>query len=324
MFFSTPGVLVTMNIGRFFYRIFIYNYKIKLFCLLSAIFFWLYINLDNQYEHDFDVPLYFVNLSKDYMLLNSVPSSVKVRFRGSGRAFLGFRFRDRKMIINLSEIPNNSQLPLTLDMIHDIPSELNVKPIAIVAPKTIFLRWVKIAERKVPVIPRIQCQLEDGYTQVGKIQLNPDSVVIRGPKIYVDTVQWVVTEAKTFTRVKRKVEGNISLQRTSSHVFVSEKTVKFWVDVQRIGEKIIFEVPVRLLHLPENVEASVKPEVANVTLQGGVEILSRLEKEDVRLFIDYATLNPDSLEHIVPEVELPNGILSYRLEPSSFEVIIKN
>jgi len=311
-----------MKIGRIFYRIFIYNYKIKLFCLLSAVFFWFYITLDNQYEHDFDVPLYFVNLPKDHTLMNPVPSHVKVRFRGSGRAFLGFRFRDRKMVVDMLEISNNTRVPLTLDMIHDIPSELNVKPIAIVEPKTLFLRWVKISERKIPVIPKIQCLLEDGYTQIGDIELIPDSVTIRGPKTWIDTLQGIVTKARTYTHVKQKLEGEIPLEVSFPGLTYSEKKVRFRVDVQRIGEKTIPEVPVCLLNVPEGVEVLVRPNVANVTLQGGVEILSRLEKKDVTLTIDYAALSPDSLKSVVPELHVPKGVLSFRLDPSSFEVMI--
>lgn len=312
-----------MNVGRIFYRIFIYNYKIKLFCLLSAIFFWFYINLDNQYEHVFDVPLNFVNLPKEHVLMTQVPLFAKVRFQGSGRAFLGFRFRNRKIVIDISEIPNNTRIPLTLDMIHGIPSEQNVKPIAIVEPKTLFLHWVKTSERKVPIIPKIQCVLEDGYTKVGKIELIPDSLSIRGPHVRVDTMQWVPTETKIYTHVNRKLEGEIPL-RKSPHIHYSAKKVKFRVNVQRIGERTIFELPVYLLHVPEGMKASVKPPVVTMTLQGGVEILSRLGKDDITLTIDYSTLSIDSLKSVVPKVHVPQGILSFRLDPSSVEVIVNH
>ncbi len=63
--------------------------------------------------------------------------------------------------------------------------------------------------------------------------------------------------------------------------------------------------------------------MANVILQGGVEILSRLDKKEIALTIDYTTLSPDSLKNVVPEVHVPKGVLSFRLNPSSFEVIVK-
>ena len=70
-----------MKFTALLYRLFIHQYKIKLFCLLSALFFWFYISLDSQFEYTADVPLRVINPPEGWMLLEPLPPKVNVLLR---------------------------------------------------------------------------------------------------------------------------------------------------------------------------------------------------------------------------------------------------
>jgi YbbR domain-containing protein len=310
-----------MKIANILYRVFVYQYKIKLFCLFSALFFWFYISIESQFEYTTDVPLTLVNPPQGWILLDPLPQSAKVRFKGAGRSYFSYRFHDRKLEVDLRKVNNNTRIPLTADMVKDLPA--NVRVLAVLEPEAIKVQWDRLIKKKVPVLTRLDLAPADGYVQVGDIQLEPDSVTVTGPQSVADSIYEVSTESRTYSGLIKEIGDKLPLVPVSEDMLkYSAKIVKFRADIQKIGERTLEAVPVLAIHVPEGEHVSVRPSMLSIKLQGGVDVLAQLKKEDVSVTVDYRNLGRYPDRRIPAMIQMPKDVTFIEVEPKIFELAV--
>ncbi|HEX9934430.1 MAG TPA: hypothetical protein VGB38_04465 [bacterium] len=306
------------------YRRFTVNYKIKLFSLLSALFFWFYVVIDNTYTHVTDVPLRLVNKPEGFILMSRLPSSVRVEFRGTGKAFFSYSFRDRKIELDLHRTFLKASIPLSIDMIQNIPPGTDLRPVRIVDPDSVFLEFDRYIVKRIPVRPDIRVRPRDGFIQVGDVQPIPDSITVAGPQSFADAVLEAPTKMLEFMEVETEISGKVPLVLASSEsIHYSDKIIRYVVDVQRLGEREIKEIPIRILHAPTNVRLSVVPSALSLKLQGGVDVLSRLNVGDISVVVDYENRPRMSGNKIPAMIRLPKDVFFSDVHPKVFELIVE-
>jgi YbbR domain-containing protein len=312
-----------MKFTAFLYRLFIHQYKIKLFCLLSALFFWFYISLDSQFEYTADVPLRVINPPEGWMLLQPLPPSVTVLFRGSGRSFASFRFREKILEVEMRNTRNNASVPLTGDMIKNLPQ--GVRVVSIVSPEQVTVRWDRLAEKHVPVLPRIELIPADGYTLVGDIRIEPDTIRLAGPQSIIDSISAVQTERRRFEGLIKEIQDKVPLESGSPGIVLkfSARTVRFEADVQRIGERWMKGIPVSVVNVPEGSQAAVTPGTLSLKIQGGADLLAQMQPEDILATVNFSDLRRRSGKRLPALIRTPKDVSFFEVEPAYFELTVK-
>jgi YbbR domain-containing protein len=311
-----------MKFTNLLYRLFIHQYKIKLFCLISALFFWFYISLESQFEYTAAVHLRVVNPPEGWMLLEPLPPSVMVAFRGSGRSFVSFRFRERILDVDMRNIRNNARIPLTADMIKNLPT--GVRVMSVLSPEEITVRWDRLAEKRVPVVSRIELTPADGYTLVGDVRLEPDSIRIIGPQSIIDSISAVQTEKRILQGLIQEVEDKVPLEPVPDEVLhFSSRTVRFKTDVQRIGERWMRGIAVRAVNVPEGIQATAVPSALSLKIQGGADLLAQIKPEDIQATVNFADRDRYSGKRLPALIRIPKDVAFSEVEPRYFELTVK-
>ncbi len=301
-----------------------YNYRIKIFSLLSALLLWFYVITDNNFEYTLKVPIHLVSMPKDWMLTQPIPSHIKVLFSGSGKSLLSLHYRKKRLDINMGKIHNKVMLPLSIEMIQGIPEDLNVVPVKIVKPESIFVELDRFITRKLPIQPQISTIPMDGYIQVGEINIVPDSLIVSGPQSLVNNIDRIITEEKTYRNLVKPISNKIAIvpPRWETVQYSSSQTT-FYADIQRIGEKTVSEIPVQVFGLPKNMKASVIPSTLSVKLQGGVKKLSKIKKEDITAIIDFQKHALYDRKKVPAIIKLPPEINLSDVRPAFFELVVE-
>lgn len=313
-----------MNFLQYLYRKCINNYKIKLFSLLSALFFWIYVAIDNQYTHITDVPLRLINKSEEFILLSPIPSSVQVEFKGTGKAFFSYAFRDRRIELDLLKISQSAWMPLSLDMIKDIHAGMDLHPLRIVSPDSVFIEFDRFIVKKVVVVPDIEVAPSAGFVQVRDVQSMPDSVTVAGPQSRVDAIKDVQTKKLEFKEVDGEITGKAPLLLDKQESLrYSEKIIRYKIDVQRLGERAIDGIPVQVLRVPMGLKMSVVPSTISLKLQGGVDVLYRLKPEDISAVVDYENHDRFTGNRYPAMIKLPRDVYFSDVQPKLFELIVE-
>ena len=313
-----------MNLKSKFYHKWLRNYKVKIFTLCSALFLWFYVVTDNRYEHVIQVPLRLQNQPADWILTYPVPSKIKVLFRGTGKNLLSLGYRNKWVELDIKKSTRAAKIPITIDMIKGIPSGTGIIPGRIVEPDSIDIQFDHFASKKVPIHSNITIDLMDGYVQVGDIQFEPDSLIISGPRVFVQKINEIKTEEVGFQDVLKKVDGKIDLIVPEwETVNCSINTARYTVDVQRIGEKLFRDIPVTVTGLPRGLNVMVVPSTLSLKLQGGVRILSNVSKDELIATIDYGSRRRYEGKQIPATIEVPDALSFTDVKPKFFELIIE-
>lgn len=300
------------------------NIQIKLFSLVCGLFLWFYVTTDNQFDHTQHVALHVVNKPSGYILADSIPSHVQVRFRGKGKELLSLGYRNKRIEIDLRERGTEAVIPLTKEMIKGMPTGSDIYPLRIVEPETVRVQLDQFASKKVPVTSALVLTPLDGYIQVGDVAFEPDSVVISGPRRVVGRIDEVTTVPRKYNNLLKEISGKVPLAEAEYAMLdYSSKDIHFAVDVQRIGERTIRDVPVRVLNAPTSIKVNVVPSTLSLRIQGGVSVLSKIEKEDIVVSIDYSSRYRYRGKKVPANVQVPPGIIFSESRPKSFELIVE-
>ena len=300
------------------------NIQVKLFSVVCAMVIWFYVATDNRFDHTQSVSLQLVNQSDGFILTDRMPENVLVRFRGSGKALLTLMSRDKYIEIDLGKVDGSAMFPLDRGMIQGVPAGLDVEPLRIVEPETVYVRLDRLAIKRLPVRFAAILNPLDGYTQVGSVHLVPDSISISGPRMYVNRMDEVQTEDVHFDNLMKDISGTLHLLTPEFETLAySEKSVQFFADFQRIGERIISEIPVVVTNVPRGLSVSAVPSTLSLRLEGGVNVLAAMSVEDIIATIDYGSRYRYRGNKIPANIQVPEGITFSESRPRSFELVVE-
>jgi YbbR domain-containing protein len=130
-----------------------------------------------------------------------------------------------------------------------------------------------------------------GYVQIGAVRMEPDSVLVSGPESLIADIHEISTTVKRFENLIREVKGHVELEPPPwETVHYTAGRVRFEADIQRLGERVLKNLPIQVTHVPANIkEVKVVPSTLTMTVRGGVKILAQLKPEDIKVTIDYRT-----------------------------------
>ncbi len=313
-----------MQFIQLFNNKFFKNIKVKFFSFLCALFLWFYIASDNVYYHTFDVPLRIKNKPEGWVLSEKIPSKVDAKFKGKGKHFLSFKYDEKFIELDLKGKTQTTKFNLVPEMIKGFNSEHDIEPLDEIKPDTIVVKLDRFVEKDVPIYSKLEINTLNGYTQVGKIKFDVDSVTISGPRLKVNQINRVYTENVKYDKVVKDLSGKVSLESSKYNtVEYSINTVHFKIDIQRIGEVVFERIPVKIINVPADEKVKVIPSTLSLKLQGGVDLLNSIEQTDISAHIDYSTRFRYKREKIPATIQVPDDVNFTDVKPQYFELVVE-
>ena len=186
-----------------------------MFFVFLAATFWFIRSLGEEYESSIDYPVRYINFPENKVLVGEVPYKLHLTVRAKG--FSIFRSKLNLDLVplrfNVSSFSLNSKgvdnFFVVTETVKDVLSaELKDMTILDIKPDTLFFKLTGIAVKKVPVKPVLALHnkfFQQQFMLNGKIELNPDSIIISGPAIMVDSINHVNTEPFRYTNLSDTV-----------------------------------------------------------------------------------------------------------------------
>lgn len=300
--------------------------RVKLIAVIMASIFWFVVATESDYSYDSEVPILFVNLPADRIIVQQLPDVAKVRFQGKGKSLLALLFhRDAFIEIDLSLVRAQTEIELKRDMVQLGRRGIPVAATQVLAPHTITVKLGSLQEKMVPIKPAIQIHVPPGFTLVGDLDLEPDSLAISGPDEFVSSVQEIQTVPREFRNVRRGFEERIALQALpdSMQIEMSFTSVQLKAEVQKIIELNLQEIPVRVQNAPSHLKVTAVPSTVAITVEGGERVLMQLRREDISAYIDYARIRSTEVGGHPVVVETPPGVRYRNARPALFKLMME-
>lgn len=300
------------------------NIKVKIFSLACAIFIWVYVVMDNTYEYAIAVPIRPVNLPKEWIFLEPLQPDVEILFRGTGKFILSSIFHEKYIELDLEENPHIQQVILNAGMLKKIDLHKSFQMVRFVGSDTVSVHLDRFVEKYIPVESQIALESEDGYVQVGAVEFIPDSVRINGPQTLVEQVERAFTRDVEYAHLKQPVRRKVALIPPESElVSYDVKSVMFNADIQRIHEEEFREIPVSVINVPRGKNVQAVPSTISLKLQGGVDVLRELDRDEIHVAIDFRNRYRYGSRGIPATIHVPEGITFSDVKPQFFDLLIE-
>jgi YbbR-like protein len=303
------------------------------FFLLLSFIFWYLNSLGKNIESDLKYPVRYINLPKERILSEDLPSRLELYLKGPGYSVLKLKLSGSRAplildisTINYRRVPGSNTLSyyiLSSGLIPKLKSQLRTEcEIVAIKPDTLFFTFDRIIAKAVPVIPDVEILTEKQYSVKGNIQVNPDSVILTGPKHIIDTVDNVKTRFKRLTGVDETITRSFML-KTSKEYSSSVKKVTVTIPVEQFTEAEI-HVPVKIINSPDSIDIKIFPDEVTVRCQVAVSDYNQFKERPFEVVLDINKVNLNSTDKIPVEIpNVPPFVNSLRVTPSKVDFLIE-
>ncbi len=298
------------------------NWKQIAFTIFLAVSLWVIVTLSSTFYTSVYLPVR-VHLADSTLAVSAVSHKfVIVGVQGEGWVLSGYYWGGNQYLDVYPEARKGNQIISTRDLIKKekiFTSETNVINIS---PEMISVTIEKRAKKEVYVKPVLRLNFADKYDLVEPPRVEPIKIEISGPKSSVKRIDTVYTETVSLSGLKDSVTIEAKL-KLPKYIKSKTKKVKISLNIQKIVDKQIRDVTVKIKGLPKDAELIIFPTKVAVNVRGGIEILGKLDKNDITAYVLYGEAIKDTTGAVKPHIILPKGVRELGVLPEKIEYVIK-
>lgn len=299
-------------------------------CLLISILFWLLMTLSKEYTITVIYPVSYINVPKDKVIANTLPSEINLEIKSKGFFLLAYKFRNPQTVyVDLNEkrpLPTKNHYYLLTNLQAGKLTEQFSNRISIqrVIPDTVFLNFNKKITRRVPVKANLSLTMDSRYQQSDSVKLIPAFVDISGAADVVSKIDHVETVPVSVKNIDRQQMISLTIANDSgkSGIELSTSKVKALVNVMKYTEASI-ELPIEAINLPAGYSLKSFPDRVIVKYNVAFNNYEKINAQQFRAVIDYKKAEPGSNKLRITLERFPAEIRSVKLNPEKVEYILK-
>lgn len=303
------------------------------FFLFLSFIFWYLNTLGKDIDTGISYPVRFINLPEDRVLVEDLPSKLNLFLKGPGYSVLKLKLKGNRIpvvidisTVNYRRVPGSNTLRYyikTSGLIPKLTNQLKVDcEITSIKPDTLFFSFDRIVTKSVPVTADIDVITERQYFIKGQINIDPDSIIITGPRRIVDTIKIVKTRFKRLAGLNETIKKEILLDNIKDISF-SQRRITYTIPVEQFTEAEI-QVPIKLLNIPDSIDIKIFPDAVSVRCLVAISDYKRVGEIPFEVVLDFNKVDLHTSEKIPLEVlNVPSFVNSFRFSPAKVDFLIE-
>ena len=300
------------------------RFRFFLFFLLLSFTFWTSTKLSNTYIVEESFSIIWINIPNG-IIPSSENQQMNVSISASGIEILIYRLINKSINISLSQADFSREKGL-VDLRGQeffIQKQFfeNTK-LNILNPLFLEFKFSRLEEKVFTVVPQIEINLRAGYLIDSSLKVTPDSILVRGPKSILDTLNSIQSESIIADDLYENFRKKVSL-RSIPEIQLSESKVTVEVAVSRYTEKE-FLLNVEVINLPLGTRVKLFPPKAKVRVTLPLSVLRTIKTSDFNLVVDYNNIFKDAEKKLdLIMIRRPSSVKKVILEPKKVNYLIR-
>ena len=300
------------------------RFRFFLFFLLLSFTFWTSTKLSNTYIVEESFSIIWTNIPNG-IIPSSENQQMNVSISASGIEILIYRLINKSINISLSQADFSREKGL-IDL---RGQEFFIKKqffentkLNILNPLFLEFKFSRLEEKVFTVVPQIEINLRAGYLIDSSLKVTPDSILVRGPKSILDTLNSIQSESIIADDLYENFRKKVSL-RSIPEIQLSESKVTVEVAVSRYTEKE-FLLNVEVINLPLGTRVKLFPPKAKVRVTLPLSVLRTIKTSDFNLVVDYNNIFKDAEKKLdLIMIRRPSYVKKVILEPKKVNYLIR-
>ncbi|MCQ2250550.1 MAG: hypothetical protein MJZ66_05520 [Bacteroidales bacterium] len=277
----------------------------------------------------------FYGLPSNSILVPGITTDgLSINFSAKGSSLLGLHGNLPNIRIDLSKLDirtfpeSDSTLKFVTD--DDIRAQVESQLPAdyhfiSLKPDTIKLDFGISLRKKVPVVLDQKLSFAPQFRLASSPIINPDSVVISGSAMIVDTVQSISTELLEISDINESAQHKVRLLMPTG-VSCALTATNILLAVEKFTERTM-EVPIRQLNVPDSVNLRIFNQNAMVKFNVGWDKYNKITREMFQVAVDYKDLTgiirPKNLSLKIIKSPDDKSVTNLTISPESVEYLIE-
>lgn len=302
------------------------NWPLKVISLVLAVGLWYYAVSEEGIQVTRIVPIEIKVQNPQMSILKSSTRAVQVTFMAPRGLVSNITAEDLQAVHNISaDINKSGDYSFHLE-----PGDIKVKTPQIrilqIEPQNIQVTLDELIVKKMAIKPQFVGEAAFGYSvKSEEIQLNPNAVLIEGPKGKLEKLDSVLTERINLvgrTRSFRQTVG-LDLPANVKLVGAGEALVDLYVPInEESEEKNLEQVPVRVVQgAGRDTQVEVTPPKISFILKGSKKQLQNMTPETIFAYVDVTKFQRGEYDLPV-EFFLPENVM-IKGDPIKVKVSLK-
>lgn len=309
------------------------NLGIFLIFVLFATIIWFLNTLNKEYNTDIKLPVIYYNMPQDKVNISNLPEEFTVSIKAYGYDILKYQLKKNfiptKLDIGsykfnpLLKNDTNKYYLLSNELINQVENEFNGKmKVEYIKPDTLYFNFTEFSTKKVPVIVNADIIPKSQYIFKGDIEIEPDSVTIKGPLAIIDTIQSVKTN---FFELKALSENTIYKAPISEieYTEISPSSVDLYVNIEEYTE-VRFKIPIEKENVADSVYLHLFPNYVNIVCKVGLSNYDNLKASDFKVIVDYYSIFEKEGGKLYTQlISYPKAVYNFYYTPEFVDYIIE-
>ncbi|WP_372755292.1 YbbR-like domain-containing protein [Mariniflexile sp.] len=303
------------------------NKKINVFFLflILAFIILLFTKLSKEYTNTIVFGVEKVNVPQEYVILND-SVALNITLKTNGFKWLKYYFSRPKIIVDFKkDVSKNDSMYVwrkSTDYLENTQFGSKIQLLNM-TPETIGFRYGINMVKKVPIKLHEDIQFVPGFDVSSPYTLEPDSLVVVGPKALVSNINLIFTQRVTLKEVRKNIFETIKLKlpKKNKDVTFSSESVVLKATVEKFTEGTL-KVPVKIINVPDGISLKYFPKEVNVSYYVSLSDYKKVGAKDFEVVCDYSkAISNQSL--LVPELNVfPNLVKNVKINQQRIEFII--
>jgi hypothetical protein len=303
-----------------------------LFFLFIAIIFWYLNALSKISEAQMHYTLFYNNFPKGKVLVSELPVKLNIQVRGYGFQILRYKIYSlfKPISIDLEDYqPDIKQRNNNLDyylitrkMLDKLNTRFSSIQLIRIKPDTLFFSFTEVVDKKIAVKPKINIEFEKPYMLSGSIRVLPESLLISGPRAYIDTLSYIYTKEAILKEVKDTIVYTLELEPIKQFIYPVNK-IRVFIPTERFTE-LSFNIPLEAQNVPEGYDLKLFPGTVSVSCMVSVSNYDKVSPLSFKAVVDYNSIFENKQSKLkVNLIKYPRVGSNIKIYPKSVEYILE-
>jgi len=287
---------------------------------------WVVAQFSKEYSEVLEMPIIYTNLPKDKIIVGDTPKTLDLRIRDRGFYIAWNRMFPQNITIDVSDASEQGK-----SLIYDLEqqktailSQLDLEYEKVVLlQKNIKINFEQRAVKKVAVLSAIDLSFAVGYSALEEIKLQPDSVMVSGSALILDTLRTIMTKPLKIDNISNDIKGKIKLETENlSEVSLYRSEVNYSVRTEKFTEGKV-EIPIKLLNVPEGTNVVIFPKDVVIYYQVSLKDFEKIDSSSFLVAVDFKNARDSDGILIAQILEEPSQVNNIRLNEKKIQFVIK-
>lgn len=300
------------------------RYHILIGSFLVAAAFWFSVTMSGSFRAHYNVPLTVSNMPEDLALASPLPETVDVLLEADGWQLL-FINTGKQLSFEIPGARLRSGLILTnrgLNEMMQLPGGITALR---VYPETLFVSVDREISKRVPIrLTGLSLHFKEGFGLVRDAQVTPDSLTLRGAHSVLRGIDSWPVEARAYTELSIPVVEELPVKDTLRGIIQRNvDMVTLYIPTEQLADMWFRDIRVHVKHLPADRQVLLAQQTIDVSVRGGVNVLSLYSSDDFLAEIEFEDLVADTSGTIVPSLKFPSELRLLSMEPPAIRYTMR-